>query len=188
MRAERHPSLLRPDDTLLVVVDMQEPFLRQAWERERVVANVETLVRAAGLLLVPLVATLQNEGRMGGAIPEVAALLAPHVPTIDKMTFSCLGAEPFAQRLRFSGRRQVLLCGVETHVCISQTAHDLMSAGYQVHVAADAVSSRAKEDWKVALRRLARAGAQVTSTEAAIFELLYDANHPAFKEVLKLIK
>lgn len=188
MRAERHPCLLRPDDTKLLVIDLQEPFLRHVREREEVVANAATLIRAAAVLLVPVAATLQNEEKMGGVVPEIASLLPASCPTFGKMSFSALGSEPFAHRLRYSGRRQVLLCGVETHICVSQTAHDLMSAGYQVHVAADATSSRRKDDAKLALRRLERAGAIITTTEAAIYELLYEAGTEQFREVLKLVK
>jgi nicotinamidase-related amidase len=186
--ANRHPALLRPEDTLLVVTDLQEPFLRHLWERERVVERCATLIRAAHALLVPVVATLQNEGRMGGAVPEIAALLPESCPIFDKMTFSCLGSEAFENHLRYCGRRQVLLCGAETHICISQTAHDLLARGYQAQVAADAVSSRSKVDHKLALRRMERAGVVLTTTEAAVFELLGRAGTDQFREVLKLVK
>lgn len=188
MRAQRHPSLLRPDDTQLVVVDMQEPFLRHVADRDEVIAGVATLIKAAGLLLVPVVATLQNEEKMGGCVPEIATLLPASCPSFGKLAFSALGSEPFASRLRHSGRRQVLLCGVEAHICISQTAHDLMAQGCQVHVAADAVSSRRKGDRKCALKRLEHAGAIITTVEAAIYELLYEAGTNQFREVLKLVK
>jgi nicotinamidase-related amidase len=184
----RHPALLRAEDSLLVVVDMQEPFLRHVWERERVLKKAATLIQAAAILHVPVVATTQNAQRMGGPVPEVAALLPPGAP-FDKMSFSCAAESGFALDLRRRGHRQVILCGVETHICVSQTAHDLITQGYQVHIVADAVSSRSERDWQTGLRRMEqRAGIIITSTEMAIYELLFQAGTPEFREVLKLIK
>jgi hypothetical protein len=153
-----------------------------------VVAGVATLLRAAGLLGVPALATLQNEARMGGPIPEIGGLLPEGCPTLDKLTFSCLGRAAIREALAGSGRGQVLLCGVETHVCVSQTAHDLLAAGYQVHVAADAVSARTEANHKVGLRRLERAGAQPSSVETALYELLREAGTERFRGVLKLVR
>lgn len=164
----RHPDLLRVTDTVLLVVDMQEPFLRAAWERERVVRNVCTLLDAAAVLQVPVVATLQYAARMGGPIPEVAERLPAGIEPLDKLTFSCAADEGCMTAISAAGRSQVLVCGVETHICVSQTAHDLLARGLQVHVAGDAVSSRAEANWRSGLARIAEAGATVTSTESAI--------------------
>lgn len=188
VRSNRHPALLRAEDTLLVVVDMQEPFLRQIWERERVVANVTRLIQAARTLHVPIVPTLQNAQKLGGLLPEVAKQLPPQCVPFDKLCFSCLGDEAFTSEILRSGRKQALLCGVEAHVCIHQTAHDLLAQGFQVHVAADAVSSRTQQNAKTGLRRMESAGVLISSTEMAIFELLYEAGTPEFREILELIK
>jgi nicotinamidase-related amidase len=188
IRSNRHPNLLRADDTQLVVVDMQEAFLRVIWERERVVKNVVTLMEAARVLRMPIVPTLQYAERLGDPIPEVKKRLPPQCVPFDKMCFSCMGEEAFASEVLRSGRKQVLLCGVETHICISQTAHDLLAQGYQVHVAADAVSSRTQSNWEIGLSRMERAGILLSSTEMAIYELMYEAGTPEFKEILEFVK
>jgi nicotinamidase-related amidase len=187
-RSSRHPALLRAEDTLLIVVDMQEPFLRNIWERDRVVTNVAALVEATRILRVPILPTQQNTEKMGETIPEIAKLLPSLCVPFDKLCFSGLADGAIASEVSRSGRRQILLCGIESHICINQTAHDLLAAGYQVHVAADAVSSRTESNWAVGLRRMERAGALITSTEAAIYELLGEAGTPEFREILQLVK
>lgn len=184
----RHPHLLRPDDTILVVLDMQEPFLKNIWERERVVTNVCRIMDAARILLVPVVPTLQYAERMGGVIPEISRRLPSHSLPFDKLCFSCMGSDAFHSEIHRSGRKQVLLCGVETHICVSQTAHDLLAQGYQVHVAADAVSSRTQQNWEIGLQRMSKAGVFISSTEMAIYELLYQAGTPEFRQILELVK
>ncbi len=184
----RHPYLLQRETSALVVVDMQEPFLGAIHEREPLTANVLLLCQAARLLGVPLLATVQYAARMGGVVPPVAAVLPQGVEPLDKLCFSCAGSDAFAGSLAATGRRQVLLCGVETHICVSQTAHDLLAAGYQVHVAADAVSSRSLEKHKLGMERVRDAGARPCAAEAAVYEWLREAGTPEFKEILKLVK
>ena len=189
-----HPNLLERDNTVLVVVDVQEPFRKSVFERDRVITNVIKLVEAAKVLGLPVIATLQNRARMGDLIPEVASVLPGSTgegvlhPPIDKMTFSCCGVEAFRAAVERIERNTVLLCGVETHICVNQTAHDLAALGYRVHVAADAVSSRRESDWQIGLEKMRQSGVIVTSTEAAIFELLKDAAAPEFKAILELVK
>ena len=187
-RSSRHSALLRAEDTLLIVVDMQEPFLRNIWERDRLVKNVATLIDAARILRVPVLPTQQNTEKMGETIPEIAKRLPSMCVPFDKMCFSGLADSAIASEVSRSGRKQILLGGIEAHICISQTAHDLLAAGYQVHVAADAVSARSESDWQIGLRRMERAGAFITSTEAAIYELLGEAGTPEFREILLLVK
>ena len=139
---ERHPNILDPKRTALVVIDMQQPFLNVMHDRERLVANVRLLVQSAVTLGVPVIPTTQYAERMGEVIPEITQ---PHrdfavARSIDKLCFSCVGADGFLEHFAASERRQSLLCGVETHICVSQTALDLTHQGYQVHVDDDAVS------------------------------------------------
>ena len=185
---ERHPILLQPDAALLVVVDMQEPFLRNVWQRERVVHNVGLLIRGCGVLGVPVVATLQYAHRMGGVVPEVSSALPARCNPVDKVCFSCAGSSEFMGRLDRAGRRQVILCGVETHICICQTALDLIASGYQVHVVADAVSSRTELNWKLGLRRMEQGGVLVASSEGVLYELMVKAGTPEFKQIVALVK
>lgn len=191
MSAARHPFLLGRDTTALVVVDMQEPFLSVIHERDRLTQNVLLLCRAAATLGIPAVATVQYASRMGGVAPAVADALGAAFTAeaaLDKTCFSCAGAPEFIAALEATGRRQVLLCGVETHICVSQTAHDLLHAGYQVHVAADAVSSRTPERHKLGMERIRDAGARPCAAEAAVYEWLQEAGTPEFKEILKLVR
>lgn len=182
-----HPSVLDRNETVLVVVDVQEPFLGSIFERDRVVSNVVKLVEAANVLDVPVVTTLQYPEKMGDVIPELAEVL-PDTDRIDKTAFSCCGAKSFVNKLEQLGRHAVLLCGVETHICLNQTAHDLLILGYKVHIAADAVNSRKESDYIIGLGKMRESGVIITSTEASIFELLRDAASPEFKTILRLVK
>ena len=185
----RHPHILRRENTLLVVVDMQEPFLRGIHDRERLVGNVCLLAEAAAVMGVPAISTVQYAERMGGVVPEVAqAFLDTAGAPIDKMCFSCAGMPDFLAVIASSGRCQVLLCGVETHICVSQTALDLVSHGYQVHVAADAVSARSLEKHKLGMERMRDSAVLPCAAEAAVYELLGQAGTPEFKAILALVK
>lgn len=186
----RHPNILRREQLALVVVDMQEPFLNVMHERERLTANVRLLVETAGILGVPITPTTQYAERMGGVAAEITQSYrdAAVSKAMDKMCFSCVGAEGFLEGLTSLGRRQVLLCGVETHICISQTALDLIQQGYQVHVAADAVSSRTLEKHKLGMERMRDSGVLPCAAEAAVYELMQEAGTPEFKAILKLVK
>ena len=183
-----HPHLLHPDETILIVVDMQEPFLRHIHERERLVKNVCALLKGTRILRVPAVGTVQNYKAMGDLIPEVRSLLPPLLPPFGKMTFSAFADPGFASEVNRSGRRQALLCGVESHICISQTALGMIAAGYQVHICADAVSSRTPENWRLGIEKIRQAGGLVTSTEAVLFELLQEAGTADFREILEIVK
>ena len=185
--SQRHPTLLDRETAALVVVDMQEPFLQAIHGREALTANVSLLVHAARILQIPILATVQYVQRMGGVVPAIAdALPAGYFP-LDKMCFSCAGSADFTRALQETGRKQVVLCGVETHICVSQTAHDLQNAGYQVHVAADAVSSRTLEKHKLGMERIRDAGVKPCAAEAAVYEWLREAGSPEFKEILRLV-
>ena len=185
----RHPNLLNRSDTLLVIVDMQEPFLRGIAEQERLLANVSLLLQAAVILEIPVIATTQYAERMGGLIPEVAALLPFSTgEPLDKLSFSCAGAPAFQRRLEESQRHQIVLCGVETHICVAQTALDLVHLGYQTHVVADAVSARSVEKHKLGMERVRDSAVLPCAAESAIYEWLCEAGTPEFKAILKLVK
>jgi nicotinamidase-related amidase len=180
-------SLLDREDAVLVVVDVQESLLRAIHDADRVVANTARLIEAAKVFSVPIVITLQNPERLGGC-PQPVEDALPHAERLTKMAFSCYRVGEFAQKLRDTGRGQVLLCGVEAHVCINQTAHDLVSHGYRVHVVKDACSSRTDENRQVAMDRMREIGCVITSTEMAIFELTREAGTPEFKQILPIVK
>ena len=171
----------------LVVVDVQEAFRPAVLDFETVARNVAVLIQGAHALGLPVLVTEQYPKGLGSTVPEVERHL-DGVQPIEKLCFSAAGSEEFADRLTASGREQVLLCGIESHVCVNQTADDLLGAGREVHVAQDAVSSRTEDNRRLGLHKMERAGAVLTSVETALFELLREAGTPEFKEIQKLVK
>jgi len=180
---------LGPEQCALIVVDIQEKLLPPIWEKDRLVRNAQLLIRLAGILKIPALVTTQYQKGLGNTVPEIAALL-PETPSLDKLTFGCFGSEAFCSVLkRLPGQRTtVLLCGMETHICVMQTALGALREGYLVHVAADAVSSRTELNWRIGLERMRAAGAILSSTEMMIYELLRSSGAPAFKEMLAYLK
>ena len=171
----------------LTVVDVQGKLAQLMHGREALFKNIQILVQAAKILEIPILWCQQCPDALGPTIPEIAQLLADIKP-INKSAFSCCGAEQFNVRLSELARNQILLCGIETHVCIYQTAIDLLLKGFNVHVIADAVSSRTLENKQIAMNRLAAEGVKISCTEMALFELLKTAEHPKFRQIAKLIK
>ena len=171
----------------LVVVDVQEAFRPAVLDFEQVVGNVSVLVRGAGVLGLPTLVTEQYPKGLGRTVSEVAEHL-DQVDPIEKVCFSAVQADGFSRALQDGRRDQVLLCGIETHVCVNQTAEDLLADGVEVHVVQDAVTSRTAENRALGLHKMERSGATVTSVETALFELLRQAGTPEFKEVQALIK
>jgi nicotinamidase-related amidase len=171
----------------LVVVDVQGKLAQLMFERESLFKHVRILIKAAEVLNIPVVWCQQCPAVLGVTVPEIAELLSDHEP-INKSTFSCCGEEQFKIRLGSLGRQQVLLCGIEAHVCIYQTAVDLFRMGYEVSVVADAVSSRTLVNKQIAISKMQAETVNITSTEMALFELLRTAEHPQFRQIAKLVK
>jgi len=170
----------------LAVIDVQEGFRPAVLDFEQVAANVAVLVQGAQALGLPVLVTEQYPRSLGETVPEVAARLGD-IPRMEKVCFSALDADGFAAALG-DERDQVVLCGIESHVCVNQTAEDLLAAGREVHVAQDAVSSRTAANRDLGLHKMERAGATLTSVETALFELLRAAGTPEFKEIQRLVK
>jgi nicotinamidase-related amidase len=187
--AEMARRPLEADQCALIVVDMQEKLLPPIWEKERLVRSVQLLVRLAGILKIPALVTTQYAKGLGNTVPEIASML-PDAPPIDKLMFSCFGSDVFCSLLkRMPGpRTTVLLCGIESHICVMQTAMGALREGYLVHVVSDAVSSRAELNWRIGLDRMRAAGAILSSTEMMIYELLRSSGAPAFRELLPYLK
>lgn len=180
-------SVVSADDAVLVVIDMQESLAGVMDAREFVVGATALLVQAAGRLGLPVIVTRQNPTALGETIMEVREVAGVHTP-VDKMAFDATRDEGFIARLEQTGRRAVVLAGMETHICVTQTALGLLRAGYAVHVAADAVCSRRSFDHAVALERLRAAGAIVTTAESVVYEALGVAGTDAFRDVLRSVK
>ena len=179
-------TMLVPDNTMMLLIDVQIALLRVMHHKDELVQNLAKLLRGLRVLDVPILCTEQNPKGLGATIPELAPLLGE--PPLEKLAFSCCGEAHFTEALEKFDRRQVIVAGIESHVCVYQTTMDLLDAGYGVQIVADAVSSRAAENKRIALERMAAAGASITSVEMVLFELLQDASGPKFKEILKIVK
>ena len=178
---------LTTENTALVVVDVQEKLLAAMSRRAEVLPAITRLVRAARALNVPALVTLQYVKGLGPVCAELSDAVAG-LPTFEKLAFSCCGSEEFARAVKDLRRPRLILCGAETHVCVQQTAIDLMQAGSFVYICADAVISRRDLDRDVALERLRDCGAVITTVESAVFELLREAGTAQFKQILPLLK
>ncbi|MBZ5680735.1 MAG: hydrolase [Acidobacteriia bacterium] len=187
--AEMARRPLEADQCALVVVDIQSKLLPPIFQKEQLVRNSQLLIRAAGILKIPSLVSTQYARGLGGTVPEIASLL-PQTEPIDKQLFSCFGSDVFCTMLkRLPGNRNtLLLCGMESHICVMQTALAALREGYLVHVASDAVSSRTEWNWKIGLDRMRAAGAVISSTEMVIYELMRSSGSAAFKELLPYLK
>ena len=183
-----HENTLDARRAALAVIDVQEAFRQHIPDFSELAARCAMVAHAARLLDVPVVVTEQYPKGLGRTAAEVAAVFTEGLEPVEKTAFSSCGAQEFVARLEAAGTRQVLLCGIEAHVCVNQTAHDLLARGYQVHLLADCVSSRTPQNRQLGLEKMFRSGALPSSTELALFELLRDARHEQFKAIQKLIK
>jgi len=184
--AARRP--LRAEECALAVIDIQEKLLPPIWESERMVRNSQLLIRMALAMNLPILVSTQYAKGLGRTIPEIASLL-PDVNVIDKLEFGCFCNGEYCSAVsKFSDRNTLLLCGMETHICVMQTALGALNQGMYVHVAADAVSSRTELNWKLGLNRMQAGGAVISSTEMMLYELMGKSGTATFKEMLKWIK
>lgn len=172
----------------LVVIDVQEKLCRAMDDKvlRQLVANAGILLEAAAELQLPVLATEQYVKGLGETLPELKGKLP--AAALEKMTFSCCGDATFVEKLLALGRKQVIIVGMECHVCVLQTVLELLAAGFVVHLVRDAVMSRKKENWLMALETARDAGAVITSTEAALFQLLKVAGTDEFKKLSKLVR
>ncbi|MBN1213755.1 MAG: hydrolase [candidate division Zixibacteria bacterium] len=179
--------MLDKNNAVLVIVDVQGKLATLMYEKEAFYENVEKLIRGAQALELPIFWNEQLPDKLGETIPQIKKLL-PDLKPLVKKSFSCCGNTDFSARLRATGRKQVLLCGMEAHVCVYQTAQDLLNTGYEVYLAADAVSSRTPENRKIGIRAVMQRGGKITSVEMALFEMLHEAEGEQFKQCIKIVK
>lgn len=179
--------MLTSENTLLIVIDVQGNLARVVAESESAIHAVAQLVQGASLLDIPVLLTAQVPEKIGHTIPEIAELL-PGQSDLARVHFSIWQDAAVQQAMRNSGRRQVLLCGFEAHICLYQSSLDLIAEGYEVYLVADAVSSRNPRNKMVALQELSSQGVHLTTVEMALFSLLRSAQHPAFKAISRMIK
>jgi nicotinamidase-related amidase len=171
-----------------VVIDVQGKLAQLMYQKESLFANLKRMIQGARVLELPVLWTEQVPEKLGETTPEIRELLVEMGRPISKVSFSCCGNEPFMAQLKGLNRKQLLLAGIETHICVYQTALDLLRLDYEVQVVADAVSSRAAENRQIGLERMKEAGARLTSTEMALFELLRAAEGPRFKAITGIVK
>jgi nicotinamidase-related amidase len=184
---KRSPLLLDRRKTCLVVVDIQERLLAVITCKEAMLQNTIRLIKGAAILGLPVLITEQYPKGLGKTVQDILDALAP-VPPFEKLTFSACGSDHFLASLKSQKRAQIVLCGIEAHVCVLQTCLELISEGFYVFVAADAIASRAPENQLLALDRMRSAGAAIISTEMALFEMLEQAGTPEFKQIRDLVK
>ena len=184
----KHRNTLRAEATAVLVVDMQEGFREVIADFEEVANQIARLVRAVDMLDVPIVWCEQYPKGLGRTAPSIQEALGESRHPIEKKCFSGCGLPDVELALRGSGARSVLVCGIEAHICVSQSVHDLLALGFQVHVVEDAVTSRRPLDREIGLRKMAGSGAVPCTVEMAVFEMLQTADHPSFREIQKLFK
>lgn len=183
-----HKNILDKATTALLVVDLQEAFRSPINDFAQIAARTSIAVRGFQILGLPVFVVEQYPKGLGRTAEEILLSLPPETEIIEKTAFSACGAELFLEKLRASGATQIVLCGLETHICVNQTAHDLLNEGFQVHVLSDCVGSRFTTEHKEALKKMHMHGAQPATVEMTLFELLRDAKDEHFTEIQSLIK
>ena len=183
-----HPNILKPEKTALVVVDLQEAFRASINNFAQIASRISIIVRGFQILGLPIFITEQYPKGLGRTAEEVLFSLPPDFEFIEKTAFSSCGASSFSEKLQAANAAQIVLCGLEAHVCINQTAHDLLNENYQVHLLRDCVGSRFTPDKEAGLKKMQMSGVVPSSVETALFELMKDAKHEHFKAIQELIK
>ncbi len=184
----RHQNTLDAAQAALAIIDMQEAFRGKISDFPDVAARIALVAHAAQLLNVPVIVTEQYPRGLGQTANEIRAVLPAPFEAIEKTAFSACGAPEFVSRLEQAEARQVIVCGIEAHICVNQTTHDLIGRGYSVHLLTDCITARAAHNRQTGILKMQQSGALPSSIETALFELIRDAKHEQFKAIQKLIK
>ena len=179
--------MLTLENTVLTIIDVQGKLAQIMYDKNSLFANLQRIIRGAQALNIPILWAEQIPEKLGPTVPEISNLLTDQQP-IAKVSFSCCGEEPFMKNLKTLNRKQILITGIEAHVCVYQTVMDLLASGYEIHVLADAVSSRTLANKEVGLNIMKEAGAKIQSVEMVLFELLKRAEGEHFKEIIRIVK
>lgn len=179
--------MLKSDDAVLVIVDVQGKLATLMKDKDKLFKSLVRITEGAKALGIPIVWNEQVPDKLGETIPELKEILTDNEP-LPKTTFSCCGNPAFMEKLQATGRRRVLLVGIETHICVYQTARELMDKGLEVHLVVDAVSSRFKINRTIGIERIKEAGATMTTVEMALFEMLKHAEHEKFRDIARIVK
>ncbi|MFN2454158.1 MAG: isochorismatase family protein [Pyrinomonadaceae bacterium] len=184
----QHKNTLDAARTALVIVDMQEAFRNSIPDFAELAAHLALVAHAAQVLNIPILVTEQYPKGLGRTANEIRAVLPNALAVVEKTSFSACGAPEFNAQLEKTGARDVLVCGIEAHICVNQTVHDLLARGFQVHYLVDGIASRHTHNKAAAFDKMQHSGALPSTTEMALFELMRDARHEQFKSIQKLIK
>lgn len=179
--------MLPPESTALLVIDVQGKLAHSVHNREALFENLQKVIRGVQVMDIPIVWTEQYPEGLGSTIPEIAQLIDQPQP-LTKTSFSCCGSQPIVEKLKQLNRPQLLVCGIEAHICVYQSVMELLTHGYQIEVITDAISARKLYDKELGLQKMVLAGAAPTSTEMCLFELIKDARSPRFKKILEIVK
>ena len=184
----QHQNTLQLTQSALAIIDMQDAFRTKIADFAEIAARIALMVRGATLLGLPIIVTEQYSKGLGHTATEIAEVLPESVEIIEKTTFSSCGVQQFQEQIERTHAKQILICGIEAHICVNQTVHDLMASGFQVHLLTDCITSRRQDDKKAAVRKMQRSGAVPCTVEMALFELMRDSKHDTFKGIQSLIK
>jgi len=180
--------MLDIENTALAVIDMQGKLAGMVHDHAKVLTHIQHFIKAGNVFSLPILWTEQAPDKIGGTVALIKDLMGSSIKPIHKKSFSCWGCPEFVNEIRSINKRKIILTGIETHVCIYQTAHDLHTHGYEVYLVADAVASRQEFDHRMAIARMRDEGIIITTMEMAMCELLKTADHPKFKEVIVHLK
>lgn len=180
--------LLNPKQSVLVIVDIQEKFYPILWEAERLVEKTRTLLEIAGKLDIPVLLSEQYPQGLGPTVAPLLEAMPEQTVRMTKTAFGCLEDFEMKKYLSSLQRKQVIVCGIEAHICVNQTVHQLLAAGYEPHLIQDAISSRSEENYHVGIAKMTQSGAIPSCVEMCLFELMTDAAHPLFKPLQSLIR
>jgi len=187
-KKETKSTMLQIENTFLIIVDVQGNLAQAMYEKGSLFNSLRQMIRGADTLELPIIWLEQIPEKIGHTIPQVAEHMPEGLEPIPKSSFSACGEPHFVQALKTVNRKQAVVAGIETHICVWQTVTDMLSKGYEVQVLTDCVSSRTLENKQVGLDRIKDAGGKLTTTEMTLFELLKAAEGPKFKEIIKIIK
>lgn len=181
-------SLINAKDSVVLIIDIQEKLLKAIPESEKLIKNASILAKTAKILEIPVLVTEQYPKGLGFTHPELRINIDEKADFVEKTTFSCTEEQDFLRVLKSLNKKQVIVCGMETHICVHQTVNGLLKQGFDVYLVKDAISSRKKEEYEIGIERMLKDGAVLSSVEMVLFELLQGAKHPSFKEIQALIK
>lgn len=180
--------MLNIQDSLVVIIDVQEKLTQASKYGQETAINTAKLVKSANILSIPIILTEQYPAGLGHTVQEVKNELTSDNFITEKTSFSAMNEPEFVNKIKNSGKKQIVICGIETHICVLQTAAELLNEGYEVYIVKNACASRKKEDYKTGLELLKQYGAKITNLEVTLFEWLKTSKHQNFKEIQALIK